>query len=79
MSTDAGAARMELEPDSLHEDDEGHYFDCPRCGSPAYVAEILELGRCRGYRSDEGDSESVDRDVTCDATLALELVWDDEE
>ena len=77
MSTDGGA-RMRLEPDSVHEDDDGHWLDCPRCGSPAYVAEILETGRCRGYQSDEGTDESVDRGVTCDATLALELVWDEE-
>lgn len=78
MSDDSDAARMELDPDSLHGDDEGQYLDCPQCGSPAYIVEILQEGHCRGYQSDEEDSESVDRDVTCDATLSLELVWADE-
>ncbi len=65
---------MELEPDAWHEADDGYYLDCPECGSPAHLMDIVEFGRCRGYLEDEG-REDTDREPTCTATLQLELAW----
>ena len=74
-----GVARMELEPDAWHEGDEGLYVDCPECGSPAYVSDIVEVGRCTGYLGDDVDEESAE-DVGgfCTAKLSFELTWTDE-
>lgn len=78
-STGEGAARMELTPDAFHEGDDGVYLDCPECGSPAYVMEIVETGRCTGYLGEDVDEENAE-DVGgfCTAKLSLELVWTDE-
>ncbi len=75
------AARMELEPDALHEGDfEEPYFDCPSCGSPATITQIVEEGRCSGYL-DEDDSETGGGEEmdgpACTAKLSLELVWEE--
>jgi len=79
MSADRDAARMEVGPNALHEDDDGHWLECPRCGSPAYVGDIIRKSRCRGYRNDAEARDDTDRDPSCDASLRFELVWDDEE
>lgn len=73
------AARMELTPDAFHEGDEGVYLDCPECGSPAFVTEIVETGRCTGYQGESVEEENAE-DVGgfCTAKLALELRWTDE-
>ncbi|MFD1513827.1 hypothetical protein [Halomarina rubra] len=78
MSTEREGARMALEPDALHEDEDGHWLECPRCGSPAYVVEILQEGHCRGFQDETEARDDTDREVGCDATLGLELVWDEE-
>ncbi|MFC6837445.1 hypothetical protein [Halomarina ordinaria] len=72
---DAESARMELGPDALHESDEGYSLDCPECGSPASLIDIVEHGRCRGYLENEG-REDTDRAPDCTAELSLELVWE---
>ncbi len=68
---------MELEPDAYHEGEKGFYVDCPECGSPAYLADIIEDGRCQGYLGEVVDDggASADREPTCTAELSLELVW----
>lgn len=77
---DSDAARMLLEPDAIHEDDEGYALDCPECGSRVSLVQIVEEGRCDGYL--EGDkSEVVDegqqlKESQCSAELSLELVWE---
>jgi len=70
---------MMIEPDSLHEGEDGIYLDCPKCGSNVSLGRIVSTGRC---------SNSVDGEVTdaaegphssegdCDARLSLELVWE---
>lgn len=72
-------ARMELDPDAWHEGDEGVYVDCPECGSPAYLTDIIADGRCTGYRGEDVDAESAeDVGEFCTAKLSLELAWRDE-
>ena len=74
-----GGARMELGPDEFHEGDEGVYLDCPECGSPAYVTDIVETGRCTGYRGDDVEEENAeDVGAFCTAKLSLELVYTEE-
>jgi hypothetical protein len=70
------AARMELNPDALHESEHGYYLDCPECGSPATVENVIEHGRCNGYLNEQ--VEGVDFDVgnvSCTAVLRLELAY----
>ena len=79
---DAGedVARMELEPDAWHETEEGYYLDCPECGSPATVDNIIEQGRCNAYLGDQRDWMEMDvSDLTCTAKLSLELAYKSEE
>lgn len=77
--SDAGAVRMELEPDAIHEGEEGLYVDCPECGSPAIVTDVVRGGRCTGYRDEAvEDREAEDVGDFCTAKLALELSWRDE-
>lgn len=74
------AARMELEPDAFHEGEDEAYLDCPQCGSPATLSQIINEGRCSGYLDSEvAESEAEDQqlqDPVCTAELALELVWE---
>ena len=74
-----GGARMELEPDALHEGDEEPYLDCPACGSPVTFTQIIEEGRCTGYLdadvTETDDGEQLE-DPACSAKLSLELVWE---
>ncbi|MGM0592612.1 MAG: hypothetical protein ACQETI_13500 [Halobacteriota archaeon] len=72
-------AQMELEPDAIHEGDRGYYVDCPECGSPVRLAQIIEKGRCTGYLDADATEVEVDdelsRSPVCTAELSLELVW----
>lgn len=72
-------ARMELEPDALHEGEDEPYLDCPQCGSSITITQILNEGRCSGYLDSEvAESEAEDeqlQDPVCTAELSLELVW----
>jgi len=70
------AARMELEPDAIHESESGYYFDCPECGSPATVENIIEEGRCNAYLNEQIESVGFDvENVSCSARLQLELAY----
>ncbi len=75
----AEATRMELEPDSFHEGDEGVTIDCPQCGSTVPIAFLISEGRCpNALDGDEMEVESdatSPQDVECSAKLGLELVW----
>lgn len=77
---DDDAARMVLEPDAVHEGEEGPYLDCPQCGSQAPIDQIIEEGRCNGYLAPddvevESDTENL-QEGGCTAELSLELVWE---
>jgi len=73
------AARMELDPDTLHESDGGNYFDCPECGSPATVDNIVEEGRCNGYLNEQVEGIDFDvENVSCSAVLQLEMAYTSE-
>jgi hypothetical protein len=70
------AARMELGPDAVHESEEGYYLDCPECGSPATIDNIIEEGRCNGYLNEQ--VEGIDFEVeqmSCSAVLQFELAY----
>jgi len=70
------AARMELEPDSIHESRERYYFDCPGCGSPATVENIIEEGRCNGYLNEQVEGIDFEvENISCTARLQLELAY----
>lgn len=76
----ASGARMELEPDAIHEGTGELAVDCPQCGATVSVLHIVEDGHCPGYVDSEateveGDDERLDNGG-CGATLSLELVWD---
>ena len=72
----ANAARMELNPDALHESDSGYFLDCPECGSPATVENIVEHGRCNGYLDEQVEGVDFDvENVSCSAVLQLELAY----
>jgi hypothetical protein len=75
----AEAARTVLEADALHEGTEGAYIDCPECGSPAYLADIVTIGRCTGYQDESVDGENAEAvGEFCTAKLSLELVYREE-
>ena len=70
------AARMELEPDAIHESDSGYYFDCPECGSPATIDNIIEEGRCNGYLNEQVEGIDFEvENVSCSARLRLEMAY----
>ena len=70
------AARMELNADAVHEGEGGYYLDCPECGSPATVENIIEEGRCNGYLNEPVEGVDVDvANVSCSARLQLELAY----
>lgn len=84
-SSEAGesdAARMKLEPKTVHEEDaEGEpYLDCPACGASVTFIEIIETGRCGGELDDDAAEAPADdtspREAGCGAELSLELVWE---
>ena len=73
-------ARMELEPDALHEGEDGYFLDCPECGSAVSLPQIIEEGRCSGaldadVTEVEGDDQQL-QEPTCTAVLSLDLVWE---
>ncbi len=73
-------ARMELEPDALHEGENGYFLDCPECGSPVSLIQVIEEGRCTGFLDAdvtevEGDGEQL-QEPACTAVLSLDLVWE---
>ncbi|WP_225741160.1 hypothetical protein [Halorussus halophilus] len=73
-------ARMELEPDAWHETEAGYYLDCPECGSPATLDNVIEKGRCNAYLGDQRDWMEVDvSDLSCTAKLRLELAYTSDE
>ncbi len=70
------AARMELDKDALHESESGYYFDCPGCGSPATVENIIEEGRCNGYLDEQVEGIDFEvENISCSAVLQLELAY----
>lgn len=76
-------ARMTLDPDSIHEGDEGYAIDCPECGATVPLYQIVEEGRCPGFLDAEGadTAETADEPTElkgsgCTAELSLELVWE---
>ncbi|WP_210424991.1 hypothetical protein [Halorussus halobius] len=70
------AVRMELEPDAIHESRDGYYFDCPECGSPATIDNIIEERRCNGYLNEQVEGIDFDvENVSCSAVLRLELAY----
>jgi len=75
-----GEARMELEPDALHEGEDGYYLDCPECGAAVSLPRIIEKGRCSGsLDADVTEVESDDEQLQepgCTAVLSLDLVWE---
>jgi hypothetical protein len=75
-----GEARMELDPEAVHQQSDGYYLDCPECGSPVSLVQIIEVGRCTGsLDADETEVEGDDtelQDPQCTAALSLELVWE---
>lgn len=77
-NTDTEGSRMKLEPDALHESDDGIYIDCPQCGSNVSFAHIVNEGRCTGVLDDEVTETEEDTQLQerCNASLSLELVWE---
>lgn len=77
MSDQQGVARMELEPDAWHQNDDGNYYiDCPECGSAATLTNVVEHNRCNGYLDQREDETELDEDaMTCTARLTLELAY----
>ncbi|WP_324760583.1 hypothetical protein [Haloarcula montana] len=71
-------SRMMIEPDSVHEGEDGIFLDCPKCGSNVSIGRIVSTGRCSN--SIDGEKDAVQGDDSsaddCDAHLALELVWE---
>lgn len=76
-------ARMPLEPDAIHETDDGYAIDCPECGAAVSLIEVVETGRCPGYLdADAAETAEAQDEPTelkgsgCTAKLSLELVWE---
>ncbi len=71
---------MELPPDAWHQTEEGTYYvDCPECGSPASLMNVVTHGRCNGFLDQtEPDSELDETAMTCTASLWFELGYDSE-
>lgn len=70
------AARMDLDPDALHESKDGFYLDCPECGSPATIENIVWHGRCNGYLDEQVEGVDFEvENISCSAKLRLELAY----
>lgn len=73
------AAFMTLEPDAIHEEEDGYSLDCPSCGTTVSLIQIIEDGHCPGYL--EADDAEVEADgeqlegPACTANLWLQLAW----
>lgn len=81
-SADApSGARMQLGPDTVHEDESGPSLDCPQCGATVSLLQIIEEGHCPGtLEADDAEVETDDEQPVqggCGAKLSLELVWED--
>jgi len=76
----AEGARMALTPETIHEGDGEQFLDCPQCGSPASLTQIIETGRCTGQLdAEETETYAEDQrlqETGCTADLSLELVWE---
>jgi hypothetical protein len=70
MSSDEASSGMRIGPETVGKDEQGHWVECPGCGSPAYVADIVATGRCSGYGAE------ASAETGCDATIDLALVED---
>ena len=70
-------ARMKVEPNTVHETDDGIFLDCPQCGSNVSFVQLVNQGRCTGYLEEEITEAPADTEQQegCDAELTLELVW----
>lgn len=70
------AARTELDPDTLHESKDGYYFDCPECGSPATIQNLIQHGRCNGYLNEQVEGIDFEvENISCSAVLRLEMAY----
>lgn len=74
----ADGARMELEPDAVHETESGVFLDCPKCGSNISIVQVVSEGRCTGNLDDEVAETEDDTTLQegCNAELSLELIWE---
>ena len=77
MSPDESAARMTLDADAWHQNQDGNYYvDCPECGSAATLSNVVAHGRCNGYLDERETETRVDESaMSCTAQLSLELVY----
>lgn len=73
---DSDGSRMRLEPDAVHEADDGVYLDCPQCGATVSVVRIVTTGRCSGHLDDLAHAEDDTGREECNAKLSLELLWE---
>jgi len=66
--------------ETIHEGDGEQFLDCPQCGSPASLTQIIETGRCTGQLdAEETETYAEDQQLQetgCTADLSLELVWE---
>lgn len=70
------AAHMELDPDTLHESRSGYYLDCPECGSPATIENVVQHGRCNAYLGEQVEGVDFEvENISCTARLQLELAY----
>ena len=77
MPDDSDAARMDLDADAWHQNQEGNYYiDCPECGSAASISNVVAHGRCNGHVDErESETELDESAMTCTAKLSFELVY----
>lgn len=77
MTTSDRVARMVLEADAWYEDAEtGEYtVDCPNCGAPAPLTDVIEHGRCSAGVGDAEEQGELEDDpmADCDAVLWFSL------
>ncbi len=79
QNSDREGSRMMLEPDAIHETDDGIYLDCPQCGSGISIIHLVNEGRCSGRLDDdmaEVEDDTQLQEGGCGANLSLELVWE---
>ncbi|WP_343195721.1 hypothetical protein [Halovivax sp.] len=77
MPRDEDAARMDLDADAWHQNEDGKYYlDCPECGSAASISNIVAHGRCNGYVDERETETNLDEAaMSCTAKLSFELVY----
>lgn len=71
-------ARMQLEPDAVHESDNRIFLDCPQCGSNVSIVQVVSEGQCTGQLDGKMAETEDDTELQegCNAKLSLELVWE---